>query len=83
MPLRVQFIGANLPHDHDEIASSLAPLALDDWTVSVRDADDGTEQLGWWVSLDKPGYHVSFRIEPGASTAVWVASLQKQVPSST
>lgn len=80
MPLRVQFIGPDVPQDHAAIADALAAFASDEWTVSVRRTDDGTEQLGWWVSLDKPGCHVSFRIEPGASPAEWVASLRKQVP---
>ena len=82
MPLRVRFIGADPPRDHAEIAGSLAHLADDGWLVTVRHPDDGSEALGWWVSLDQPGRHLSFRIRVGASPAEWGECVRKQLPSS-
>ena len=82
MAIRVQFVGAEPPQDHAQIANALASYCSDEWTVTVRRADDGTEHLGWWVSMNKPGTHLSFRIKLNASVAEWDECVSKYLPRS-
>ena len=70
------------PPDHAQIASSLVPLRDAGWTVTVAVPDDHTEDLGWRVSLDKPGTHLSFRVKMDASVAEWNECIRKYLSPS-
>ena len=81
MPLRVRFIGVD-PPDNPEIALALVPLCDAGWTVTVALPEDRTEDLGWRVSLDRPGAHLSFRIKVNASVVEWNECVRKYLSPS-
>jgi hypothetical protein len=61
------------PAKKAEIAAALVPFADAGYTVTVMVPDEGIDMLGWRVSLDKAGRHVSFRIATRANVREWAA----------
>jgi hypothetical protein len=70
---RIRF-ATRRPHDHEQIAASLNPLAQAGYTVKIGAAPDAET---WLVAVEKRGRNTSFRVPRNASSYEWQEAVQR------